>query len=95
MSDLTQLPDDIRSRIRDINARANEDTEFRQRLSNDPMGTLTAAGLPTYAAQAVLDYNPTEDAAAAEVEGYRACADGTCWFVDWSSVCPGTCFATF
>lgn len=95
MSNLRQLPDDVRHKIVDVVAKANNDTEFSQRLSNDPMGTLTAAGLPTYAAQAVLDYNPTEDAAAAEVEGYRACADGTCWFVDWSSVCPGTCFATF
>lgn len=93
MSDLTQLPDDIRSRIRDINARANEDTEFRQRLSNDPMGTLTAEGLPTEAAQAVLAFDPNQ--AQSDVEVYMRCADGTCWDITYSSACPGSCFITY
>jgi hypothetical protein len=93
VSNLRQLPEDVRYQILGVVERANNDAEFSQRLSNDPMGTLTEAGLATSTAQAVIDYNPTEDMA--EVEGYRSCADGTCWFIDWSSVCPGTCFLSF
>lgn len=93
MSNLRQLPDDVRHKIVDVVERANNDDAFSQQLSNDPMGTLTAAGLPTSAAQAVIDYNPTGDEP--EVEGYRYCKDGTCWFIDWSSVCPATCFVSF
>lgn len=92
MSDLTKLPDEIRTKIRDINARANDDAEFRQRLSDDAMGVLTAEGLPTEAAQAVIDFDPTQ--ASGDVEGYMRCADGTCWDITFSSICPGSCFIT-
>lgn len=92
MSALTTLPEEIRIRIRDINARANQDTEFHQRLNNDPMAVLTAEGLPTEAAQAILDFDPTQ--AAGDVEAYMRCADGTCWDITWSSHCPGSCYVT-
>ncbi len=93
MSDLTTLPDDIRKKIVDINTRANQDDEFRQRLSEDPMGTLSAAGLPTDAAQTVIDFEPAQ--AQGEVEGYMRCVDGTCWDITYSSICPGSCWITF
>lgn len=90
MTDLTQLPDEIRAKIRDINTRANEDETYRQQLRDDPMGTLQAAGLPADAAQTVVDFEPQEE----EVAAYRMCIDGTCWDITISSICPGTCFVT-
>lgn len=90
MTELTRLPDEIREKIRDINARANEDETYRQQLRDDPMGTLTAAGLSPDAAQTVVAYEPREE----EVEAYRMCLDGTCWDITFSSICPGTCFVT-
>ena len=77
---LTTLPEDIGARIRDINARANQDAEFHQRLNNDPVAVLTAEGLPTEATQAVLDFDPT--LAPSDVEAYMRCADGTCWDIN-------------
>lgn len=53
MTELTRLPDEIREKIRDINARANEDETYRQQLRDDPMGALIAAGLSPDTAQTV------------------------------------------
>lgn len=89
---LTTLSGDIGARIRDINARANQDAEFHQRLNNDPVAVLTAEGLPTEATQAVLDFDPTQ--APSDVEAYMRRADGTCWDITWSSHCPGSCYVT-
>jgi hypothetical protein len=94
-NNLRQLPVDARKTIVDIVARSNNDPEFSRQLSAHPLDTLTAAGLTVSNAEQVLSYNPTEDAAGDEVEGYMGCKDGTCWFIDWSSICPGTCFVSF
>ena len=94
MSNLRNLPDDTRQTIFDIISRANTDPGFSEQLQTNPLATLQAAGLSTDVAKQVQAYNPETDANDTEVEGYRYCADGTCWNFTFPSICPGTCFIT-
>lgn len=81
--------EDIRDLAHSLSDRAANDPEFRARFLTDPLGTLTAAGLPAEIAAGFLN----EGAGEAEVAGYMydesdyGCNDTTCW----SSGCPGTC----
>lgn len=73
MSDSERFPDDVRAAVRALTQRAGQDAAFGQQLRADPIGTLTAAGIPPALAQEILNAEPTPD----EVQGYRYC-DQTC-----------------
>lgn len=93
MSDLQHQPEDIRNKIKDIVRRSNRDPQYASQLKANPMAELKAAGLPTEAAQAVLDVTIPESSS--EVGGYmrcsETCVDTTCWVSPYASLCPGTC----
>ncbi len=80
--------EDFRAAAQAVADRAKNDPDFQAQLLNDPMGTLTAAGVPQEIAQQLVDSD-----AEPEVSGYNfvaletGCNDTTCW----TSGCPGTC----
>ncbi len=78
--------EDFRAAAQAVADRAKNDPDFQAQLLNDPMGTLTAAGVPQEVAQQLVDSD-----AEPEVSGYAmpigGCNDTTCW----TSGCPGTC----
>ncbi len=76
----------LRETARAIAERAKSDPVYRQQINDDPMGTLTAAGIPAGAVPNLL----REQGDPPEVEGHRACVDLTCII----SHCPGSCFVT-
>jgi hypothetical protein len=76
-----------RAKAEELVQRAERDPAFAQQAKADPLGTLTAAGIPADAAQRMLQGNASAEA---EVSGYMNCADTTCW----SSECPATCTIT-
>jgi hypothetical protein len=65
--------------------RAETDQAFAQQAKQDPVGTLTAAGIPADVAQQMLAGGAESGA---EVAGYMRCADLTCW----TSECPESCY---
>ncbi len=81
----------IRTQIQEIAERVKSEPEYMQRIKDDPLSTLSAAGLPKEMIQQLIDGKAEE----AEVSGYRyvddVCNDGTCW----SSNCPESCYVTF
>lgn len=67
--------------------RAEQDEQFARQAKADPVGALTAAGVPTNVAQQMLQGSSGGEA---EVDGHLRCADLTCW----SSECPATCYVS-
>lgn len=90
MSDQTTL-DELRDKAQAIAERVKADPAFVQRIKDDPMGTLSGAGIPEGVINQLVQ-GKTEEV---EVAGYRyvddVCNDGTCW----SSNCPECCYVTF
>lgn len=84
--------EDFRAVAQAVADRAKNEPAYQQQLLDDPMGTLTAAGLPRDVAQQLLDADAEPD-----VQGYgdhvqieTGCNDTTCW----TSGCPGSCYMT-
>jgi hypothetical protein len=76
-----------RAKAEELVQRAERDQAFAQQAKADPLGALTAAGIPADAAQRLLQ---GEGGAEGEVAGYMRCRDTTCW----SSECPATCYVS-
>jgi hypothetical protein len=83
MSDF-QFSDEIRSRLSSVAQRANSDPGFKEQLGADPVGILTAAGIPEPDVRQLLSVTANDE----EVSGYAPCTGPTC---RWT-ICPGTCF---
>ncbi len=66
--------------------RAEQDKNSAQHAKANPVGTLTAAGIPQRAIPDLLG----EGAQSAEVAGYKECVDLTCIITD----CPDSCIVT-
>jgi hypothetical protein len=75
-----------RAKAEELVQRAERDSGFARQAKANPLGTLTAAGIPEDAAQQMLQGGASADGG--EVAGYVRCADLTCWI----SACPGTCY---
>ncbi len=78
--------EDFRAAAQAVADRAKNDPDFQAQLLNDPMGTLTAAGVPQEVAQQLVD-SDTEPEVSGYVLAIDGCNDTTCW----TSGCPGTC----
>jgi hypothetical protein len=79
-----QFNDQVRSRLSAVAQRAKDDASYMTQLGADPIGTLTAAGVPEPDVLRLLSVT----ADAEEVTGYARCTVPTC---RWT-ICPGTCF---
>jgi hypothetical protein len=90
MSDKETLQQ-LRTQAQAIAERVKSDPEYLEHIKNDPVATLTAAGVPEDVVTSLIE-GKTEEA---DVSGYRyiddVCNDGTCW----SSACPECCYVTF
>ncbi|HEY7035494.1 MAG TPA: hypothetical protein VH482_29405 [Thermomicrobiales bacterium] len=77
-----------RAKAEELVQRAERDPAFAAQAKADPLGTLTAAGIPEDASRQMLA------GGLSEVSGYRmsegGCADTTCWV----TACPGTCYVS-
>lgn len=89
---MTSSLEDIRAMVAGVVARAENDTEFAQRLRADPLATLAAAGIPAVDAETIRDGFA---AAAGEVEGFGVRPMPWCHdtYKDWDptgiAVCRG------
>lgn len=78
----------LRQTMQVIVDRAKRDPAYRQQISDDPTGTLTAAGIPAKAVAEIV----ADGGEVPEVVGHRPsdCRDLTCF----SSNCPESCYVT-
>ena len=90
MSDKATLAN-LRDKARALAERTRSDPAYLQRIKEDPIGTLSGAGIP----EGVINQLVEAKTADVEVAGYRwrdeHCNDGTCW----SSNCAECCYITF
>jgi hypothetical protein len=81
----------LRTQAQQIAERIRQDPSYTDEIKRDPVGTLSAFGIP----QHVIDDLVAQKTQEADVSGYRyvddVCNDGTCW----SSNCPECCSITF
>lgn len=82
--------EDVRITAQTVADRAKNDPEYQAALLNDPIGVLTAAGVPADFAQQLVGGDAEPD-----TQGYLqvqmpSCNDTTCW----TSGCPGSCAVT-
>jgi hypothetical protein len=63
-----------RQNAQELLKRLHNDPDFKHRVEQDPIGVLTAAGLPEPGAQEFM----RETGIGSEVVGYRECSE-SCW----------------
>jgi hypothetical protein len=81
--------DFVRATMNALAERAAQDSAYHQKLKDDPLGVLSAAGFPEDVVKGLI----AADAEERDVHGYSmptvdtGCNDTTCW----TSNCPSTC----
>jgi len=78
-----QSLDQIRELALALAARTKADPKFRDQIIADPVGMLSAAGVPARAIPDLLSENNLQS----DVAGYMRCVDFTCLV----SICPDSC----